>query len=225
MKKADPVPTVATRVEPPARAYRQAARAVQAGLTRTLVLAAARRLLEQAPQTAAFTLEAVAAEAGVARATVFNLFGGKRGLLRALFDEMSGAAGLMDVDAMLTQPDAHQALRDYVMAFAAFHEAGGGVLRQLKAQALQDADLASLIAQRERKRRAGLLWLVQRLQGRRPGAAPTKAQLRLVARLRALLVQEVFDALAKDTGSMTAAGREVADMAKAIVDAAGSARR
>jgi len=102
------------------RAYRQSTRRVQAGLTRVLVLQAARDLLLGGSDAAGFTVDAVARQAGVARATVFNGFGGKHGLLQALFDEMSDRAGLMDVDALLGQPDAGQALADYVHAFGAF---------------------------------------------------------------------------------------------------------
>jgi AcrR family transcriptional regulator len=202
-----------------ARAYRQSAREVQAGLTRLLLVQAACDLLAEQGDATAFSLDSVAQRAGVSRATVFNQFGGKQGLLHAVFDQLSATAGLMDVDAMLTQPDAQQALRDYVQAFADFYQSARALLRRLKAFAVMDPEFERLITAREEKRRAGLLWLVQRLKGVRPGGAAAASHARLAARLKALLVLEVFESLAGPGRSLREAAPEVLAMARALLDA------
>lgn len=198
------------------RPYDQSRRQVQAGLTRAVVLQATRDLLAGQADAGGFTLDAVAQRAGVSRATVFNLFGGKAGLLHALFDELSGRAGLMDVDALLAQQDPHRALREYVQAFGAFYESERLLLRKLRAYAALDAEFARLIEAREDKRTAGLLYLVQRLGGAQGGARSTAAQRRTAAMLKALLVMEVFESLAGPSQPLTAACGPVLEMARAI---------
>ncbi|MBG9388322.1 TetR/AcrR family transcriptional regulator [Caenimonas aquaedulcis] len=196
------------------RAYAQLGRQVQAGMTRMLVLRAARDLVVESTQAAAFTLDAVAARAGVSRATVFNLFGGKAGLLNALFDEMSHRAGLMDVDALLTQDDARRALGEYVRAFADFYASEHALLKKLRAYAALDADFARLVEGREDKRTAGLEFLVNRLQG---GGRVTLAQKRLAAKLKALLVLEVFEMLAASL-TVAKAGEALMEMVVSVLD-------
>ncbi len=66
---------------------------------RQQVLDAARRLLGGTASYTAFTVDAVARQADVARATVYYQFGSKAGLLEALCDhlaEIGGLAGLAD---------------------------------------------------------------------------------------------------------------------------------
>ncbi|MEO5671001.1 MAG: helix-turn-helix domain-containing protein [Ramlibacter sp.] len=197
------------------RPYDQSSRRVQAGLTREMVLQAARDLLAREADAARFTLDAVALRAGVSRATVFNLFGGKPGLLNALFDEMSGRAGLMDVDALLTQADPHRALADYVERFGDFYGEGRAVLRKLRAYAALDADFARVVQARDDKRIAGLLYLVRRLQPN--GARPTTRQRLLAAKLKALLGLEVFESIAGPGRSPREASAVVLEMAQAIL--------
>jgi AcrR family transcriptional regulator len=178
-----------------------------------LVTRSARDLLVDSAQASAFTLDAVAARAGVSRATVFNLFGGKPGLLNALFDEMSHRAGLMDVDALLTQEDSRRALAQYVQAFADFYASEHALLKKLRAYAVLDADFSRLVEAREDMRTAGLLFLVNRLQG---GGRATAAQKRLAEKLRALLVLEVFEMLAGPLG-WPKVGAAVLEMVEAVI--------
>jgi AcrR family transcriptional regulator len=203
------------------RPYRQSRRQVQAALTRVVVLQAARDLLGGEADAGRFTLDAVAMRAGVSRATVFNLFGGKPGLLNALFDEMSERAGLMDVDALLAQEDAAAALRDYVHRFGDFYGAERALLKKIKAYAALDPDFQRLMDAREDKRTAGCLYLVRRLQG--SGGRPTAGQRQLAARLEALLLLEVFESLAGPR-SPRDASPDVLAMALAILGAAPALR-
>ena len=198
-----------------ARPYDQSRRRVQASLTRVLVLQAARDLLVRGPDASRFTLDAVALRAGVSRATVFNLFGGKPGLLGAVFDEMSSRVGLMDVDELLTQRDPRAALRDYIHRFGEFYEIERALLKKLRAYAALDADFSRLVQAREDKRSAGLLYLVERLQG--AGARQATAHRHVAAKLKALLVLEVFESLAGARRPLSDASPMVLEMANAII--------
>lgn len=200
-----------------ARPYSQSCRQVQADLTRLLLVQAARDLLVDETNAGRFTLDAVALRAGASRATVFNLFGGKSGLLHALVDDLSTRAGLMNVDALLTQTDAHKALREYVQAFADFYQAERSLLKKLRACAVLDKDFAQLLDVREDKRTAGLVYLVQRLQGTPLNRRPTASQGLLAAKLKALLVMEVFESLAGGNSSVSAVAPTVISMVEAVV--------
>ena len=58
---------------------------------RSRILAAARAVLVGGD---AFTLEAVAREAGVARITIYDRFGGREALVEAIFDDLAESGGL-----------------------------------------------------------------------------------------------------------------------------------
>jgi len=197
------------------RPYQQSRRQVQSALTRVVVLQAARDLLDREGEVGKFTLDAVALRAGVSRATVFNLFGGKSGLLHALLDEMSERAGLMDVDALLTQEDARRALHDYVHRFGDAYATDRTLLKKLKAYAALDPEFQRVMDAREGKRAAGCLYLVQRLQG--TGGRVTAGQRELAARLKALLVLAVFESLAGPARSPKDASAAVLEMAEAVL--------
>lgn len=198
------------------RPYQQSRRQVQAALTRAVVLQAARDLLGREADAGKFTLDAVAQRAGVSRATVFNLFGGKPGLLHALLDEMSERAGLMDVDALLAQEDARAALRDYVYRFGDAYGTDRTLLKKLKAYAALDPEFQRVMDARDGKRAAGCLYLVQRLQGCGGGRA-TAGQREVAARLKALLLLEVFQSLAGPGQSPKDASATVLKMAEAVL--------
>src|SRR5437868_652736 len=68
------------------RPYRLGQRQTTIEQTRARIVAAARELLATPGGIAGFTIDAVAAQAGVARMTVYNQFASKIGLLEALFD-------------------------------------------------------------------------------------------------------------------------------------------
>ncbi len=76
------------------RPYRLGQRQTATEQTRTRIVFAARELLAAPDGVSGFTVDAVAAQSGVARMTVFNQFGSKSGLLEALFDDLA-ARGLV----------------------------------------------------------------------------------------------------------------------------------
>src|SRR5205807_7363455 len=107
---------MAERVKPK-RAYNSPRRQEQAASTRSSILDAAQRLFEEHGY-AATTMEAIAAEAGVALKTVYVAFETKSGLLRALWhlllrgDEDDAAVGERSwYREVVEEPDPEQQLR------------------------------------------------------------------------------------------------------------------
>jgi len=81
------------------RSYNSASRLAKAALTRTRILAAARRLFRSSGFEAV-TIESLAQAAKVSAPTVYALFQSKRGVLHAVLDE---AVSAQDYDALVQQ--------------------------------------------------------------------------------------------------------------------------
>src|SRR5258708_25726550 len=75
------------------RPYRLGKRQESIDETRSKMVEAARELILSKQALAGFSIDAVAKQAGVARMTVYNQFGGRRGLLEALFDDIGRRGG------------------------------------------------------------------------------------------------------------------------------------
>src|SRR5262249_59613985 len=92
------------------RPYRLGQRQTSVEQTRARIVAAAREILAARDGFSGFTVDAVAAQAGVARMTVYNQFGSKLGLLEALFDDLA-ARGLVErLRTAFGRPDPREAL-------------------------------------------------------------------------------------------------------------------
>ena len=169
------------------RTYRSEVRAAAADETRGRIIAAARALLAGDGTTPAFSLDAVAREAGVTRLTVYNQFESKRGLLEALFDETARMGGLFELPAVFALSDVHEALRRFVSVFCRFWASHGKLFPKFSALARLDDEIAESIKQRSERRRHALEVLVARLEAHEPQE--------LVDVLFALTSFEVFDLL------------------------------
>src|ERR1022692_3523277 len=71
--------------------------------TRRAVLQAARHQLE-AQGYRHVTMASLAAESGITRQTIHNLFGSKKGVLETLFDAIALEGGMERMRAVMTQP-------------------------------------------------------------------------------------------------------------------------
>jgi AcrR family transcriptional regulator len=140
---------MAERVKPK-RAYNSPRRQEQAASTRSSILEAAQRLFEEQGY-AATTMEAIAAEAGVALKTVYVAFATKSGLLRALWDLL--LKGDEDDAAvrerpwyreLLDEPDPARQLRLTARNSRIVKQRIAGLLEVIRDASPIDADIAAL---------------------------------------------------------------------------------
>lgn len=168
--------------------YRSELRDAAADVTRTRIMAAARRLLTGGKDLPAFSLDAVAREAGVTRLTVYNQFESKRGLLEAVFDDIAQRGGLFELRSVMADADVMSSLRRVVAVFCRFWASHDRTLAKLAGMTKLDRDIAASLKQRTERRRRALTMLVQRLPRVREPAD-------LVDVLFALTSFETFEAL------------------------------
>ena len=181
------------------RSYRLGERQATVDETRESIIVAAKTLLAGRQGGAAFTMDAIARKAGVARMTVYHQFGSKRGLLEALFDHL-GARGLLPhLPAAFAQPSPREALAQIVAAFGNFWDSDRVVLRRIRSLAGLDADFEEGVRARDERRRMGLRMVLGRLS-EATGQPPAERVEEFVSVIHALTSFETFDALAGETG-------------------------
>lgn len=157
------------------RKYHSPARRQQAGQTRDRILDGARRII-LAVGFARATIEAIAAEAGVAAPTVYAVFGSKRGLVQGLMERAAFTAEYANlVRAAMQSADPAARLR-YAAKIAR------GIYDSLRneSEVLQGAAsvLPDFMREKERfryKRQAALIKLLQKQGALRRGVSPPSA--------------------------------------------------
>jgi AcrR family transcriptional regulator len=112
------------------RPYQLKQRLAGMDATRLRILAAARSVLVGGDS---FSIEAVAREAGVARITIYDRFGGREALLEAIFDDLAESGGLTRLPEAFRQPDPVVALERFVAIFCDFYSTHRLLLRRLHA--------------------------------------------------------------------------------------------
>ena len=150
--------------------YRSDLRDAAADVTRARIVKAARRLLTGGTDLPAFSLDAVAREAGVTRLTVYNQFESKRGLVEAVFDDIAERGGLFELRSVLADTDAMSSLRGIVAVFCRFWASHDRALAKLAGMTKLDRDIAVSLKQRTERRRGVLTVSVKRLPGVREAA-------------------------------------------------------
>jgi AcrR family transcriptional regulator len=185
------------------RDYQLGRRQAAVDSTRRKVVDAARDLLADQAGYPAFTLDAVARRADVARATVYYQFGSKARLLEALYDGLAESDGLEELAAAFVEPDPDEALRMFVACFGRFWSSDRLVLRRIRALGALDPEIGALIGSRDERRRASVRVLVGRLaEGGSGGGVDGEGRGggggigRCVAAVHVLTGFEVFDTLA-----------------------------
>jgi len=176
------------------------------------VLDAARRLLGGTASYTAFTVDAVARQADVARATVYYQFGSKTGLLEAVCDHLAEIGGLAGLAEVFADPDPRQALRRFVACFGGFWAADRPAMRRLRALAQLDPDVGAVIAARDQRRHYGLTVLAGRLAEADPAEVDHAVRV-----LMTLTSFETFDTLAGPDQEITAALPDVLRLAEAAL--------
>ena len=115
------------------RPYRLGQRQAAVDGTRARILAAARDLLAAEAGVSAFTVDAIAEQAGVARMTVYYQFESKRGLLEALFDHFASRGLVQPLRAAFERSEPLEALDAFVAAFCGFWASDRVALRRIRA--------------------------------------------------------------------------------------------
>ena len=198
--------TLSTTMSP--RPYQLGKRQEQIDESRQRVIDAARSLLAQADSYRSFTVEAVAKQADVAKATVYYQFGSKTGLLEALCDALAAAGGMSGMSASFTDPDPAAGLRTLVGVFARFWAEDRGVMRRLRALAALDPEVGAVIARRDQRRRSALEAIVDRLLDD-PEHSRSPGREQLVRTLGMLTSFETFDTFAGPDQPLAEATSEV----------------
>jgi AcrR family transcriptional regulator len=141
------------------------------------VLEAAERMIREGAFHAA-SMDELAAASGVSRATVFNRFGSKLGVLEALFTRGMEGPEMAAIYEALELEDPVAALDAAVATSCEIWEAYGYVHVQLQAVGVLERDAAALVDQQREEQRAALEQLIRRLAkaGKlRPGLGEARA--------------------------------------------------
>jgi AcrR family transcriptional regulator len=179
------------------RPYDLGRRQDQIDENRRRVLDAARALLAESSTYTAFTVDAVAKRADVARATVYYQFNSKAGILEALCDALAEAGDMGDLANAFTEPDPLRALARFIAVFGRFWASDRLVTRRLRALAALDPDVGAVISARDSRNLTGLEVLVGRIAAR-PDISMSATPDEAVRVLHTLTSFETFDSLAGD---------------------------
>lgn len=145
------------------RRYEQRLRAEAAEETRRLILDAVYERLQQAPSDPV-AVDQVARIAGVARSTVYLIFGSRAGLFDAVGKDLLRRGGFEALLETVTRADAVEAMRGGIRAGVAMYASHRDVLRVLFSMAQLDAEAVGGAVQRmEDGRAGGMDYLAQRL--------------------------------------------------------------
>jgi AcrR family transcriptional regulator len=180
------------------RPYRLGRRKEASEQTRQRILAAARDLLASPRGLSAFTIDAVATQAGVARMTIYNQFGSKSGLLEALCDTLAARGGIQQMREVYRQADALAALDQFIAVFGGFWNSDRLVIRRLNSLGALDPEVERVLRGRAALRRQHASALVGRLT-ESLGRPALESFHEAVAILHSLTSFETFDCLAGGT--------------------------
>ena len=149
-------------------------RQARAAVTRAQILRAATGLFLADGYTAT-TMPAIAAAAGVSRATVFNSVGNKAAVLKASYDVAvvgDGAPAPIfrrpEMKAMFEEPDPRRTLELYAQIIAAIGERISGLYEVFRAAAGADPEIATLWEQIQDERLVGATHFVAMLTAKAP---------------------------------------------------------
>ncbi len=205
------------------RPYRMEARRAATDAMRARIVAAAREMLAEPGGIGAFTVDAVAKRARVARMTVYKQFGSKTGLVEAVFDSLAIVHhGVRRLVAALALPDPAETLDAFVRTFAEVWQEDRPAIRRLQGLAALDPEFSAVWHAREGRRREGMRQIATRVAAR--GAARGAAGLdgaagveAATAALYAIVAFETFDAIAGDDRSFAEAAPVVLRLARAAL--------
>ena len=145
------------------RRYEQRIRAANADQTRRRILDAMLDLLRRVPREGV-SADAVARAAGVARSTIYVVFGSRAGLFDALAQDVMDRTGFHRIIAAGGLPDAREHLRTALRASCEMFAAERDVARAMFSTAALDPEaVAGAIQRIEQARAGGMAHLAGRL--------------------------------------------------------------
>jgi AcrR family transcriptional regulator len=180
------------------RAYRQRARAESTARTRERIMGAVRELLEEGTFHQA-SVEEIAERAGVARATLYQHFGSRFGLVDAICDSFADNPSLMGIKGSPDVEDAAAALVGLTRDAVGFWASEESLHRHLYGLAAIDDAAADFVRRQRADRRSDVEAAVRRA-GRagllRDGLSPRGA----LARMLVITSFETFEELRRHAG-------------------------
>ena len=207
------------------RKYTQRVRAEMAEATRNRVLDALYQRLRESP-TAPTSVDDVAKAAGVARSTVYLVFGSRAGLFDALSARLLVGGGYDQLVQAQRQPDARRHMSEAITGSTHMFAAHRDVFHVLFALARLDPEaVGGTVHRAERQRAAGIGRLARRLaeQGRLRKGMTAREANDVIWMLGGF---EAFDALYTDRGlSADDTARSLVETAERAVLVRPSARR
>ena len=190
------------------RAYEQRARAEEAERTRQRIIEAVFTRLREAPAEPV-AIDQIASMAGVARSTVYAIFGSRAGLFDAVGRELIERSGYAKLLEAKHEPDARDHLRSGIRAASEMLAANRDINRALFSMAqLDEQAVGGGVRRREEERAAGMRRLAGRLAEQgvlRKGLSAKDAEHVLWV----LTSFESFDSLYTDRGMTTARAAEL----------------
>jgi AcrR family transcriptional regulator len=180
------------QAEPEKRPYELGKRLEQMDESRAAILRAAKQQLA-AQGYRRLTMASLAAESGVTRQTIHNLFGTKTGVLEAVFDVMALESGMEQMREVMMLPVGDEQLARFVGIFCGFWAKNRVLIRRVHGIGAVDPEFGVVIEARNRRRLMAATRIVQRTGG--------EDGTQKAAMLAALTSFEFFDALAESCGS------------------------
>jgi AcrR family transcriptional regulator len=145
------------------RTYEQRARAQEAERTRMRIIEAVLERLQEAPAERV-SIDRIARMAGVARSTVYAIFGSRSGLFDALGRELADRSGYAKLLDAKHQPDARDHLRAGFRAATEMFAANRDTYRALRSMAqLDERAVGGAVMRMDAERSGGMARLAGRL--------------------------------------------------------------
>lgn len=199
----DPAP------DTPRRPYDLGKRLEQMDQNRAAILRAARAQLE-AKGYRELTMASLAAESGLTRQTIHNLFGTKAAVIEALFDVLALGGGLEKMREVMTQPTADAMLEHFVAVFCSFWASDRVLFRRIHGIGAIDPVFGEVLESRNRRRLMAATRIAG-LSGIRDGVDQAAATL------AALTSFEFYDALVGDSMNQDQAAVTILTLARDLL--------